>query len=242
MSTVLVPALVRGCLDTHGLNHRPILLALDTDVDLAGADARQWLVITPDHISIVEEIAGIAGQTHVPTGEAGLQEHTPDSAPSDFHSATTVALRSVATASVTGARTHTGLGSGILQLKIDDQWIDWLRFSNAMATRFHKVSRMIERYCEADYDADMLAMPSGDEARLDPHRCPKCSLRLNTAAESCPRCVPKGQIARRVVDLLRPLLAWQRYVVRTDGRWRLRGIDSTATATDDGRSNPDHTH
>ncbi len=186
MSTVLVPASVRGCLETQGLNHRPILLALDTDVDLSGSAARQWLVITADHFSIVEDPREPAD------GQACAQ--MPTQTP----------LRSAPTTSVTAARTYTGLGSGILQLKIDGQWVDWLRFTNAMAMRFHKVSRMIERYCEADYAHELLAMPTGDEARLDPHRCPKCSLRLNTASENCPRCVPKGQIARRVVDLLRP--------------------------------------
>ncbi len=193
MSTVLVPALIRGCLDTHGLNHRTILFALDTDVDLTGSAARQWLVITPENFSVVDELLDATNSVGK-TPDVEL----PVSLPSEK------ALRTVPTSSVTSARTYTGLGSGVLQLKIDGQWVDWLRFTNAMAMRFHKVSRMIERYCEADYAEEMLVMPSGDDARLDPHRCPKCSLRLNTPTESCPRCVPKGQIARRVVDLLRP--------------------------------------
>ncbi len=176
---VLVPAMVRGCLDSHGLNHRPILLALDTDVDLNGKPSRQWLVITPDHFSVVEQ------------NEAG--------SPEGGH-----LLRFIATAEVTDARTHTGLGCGLLQLKIGDHWVDWLRYSNSMATRFHKISRLIERFCKEDRQPELLVLTSDDDSQLDPPRCPKCSLRLATKTESCPRCVPKGQIARRVVDLLRP--------------------------------------
>ena len=194
MSTVLLPALVRGCLDNEGLNHQSILFALDTDVDLSGATARQWLVITPNHFSMVEQPMLDSPNT---ASESTSDDPLPEFAPEGC-------LRSVPTARVTSARTHTGLGSGILQLKIDGHWVDWLRFSNAMAMRFHKVSRMIERYCESDYAPDLLEMHVGEELKLDPHRCPSCQLRLNTATESCPRCVPKGQIARRVVDLLRP--------------------------------------
>ncbi len=174
----------------------PDSVSLDTDVALSGAAARQWLVITPDHFSIVEEVAD--ADTN---GSTDPVNHSVEVV-SDFP--TRSLLRSVPTTQVTSARTFTGVGSGILQLKVDGQWIDWLRFTNAMATRFHKVSRMVERYCEADYDQSLLAMPSGEEAQLDPPRCPTCTLRLNTRTESCPRCVPKGQIARRVIDLLRP--------------------------------------
>lgn len=203
MSTVLVPASVRGCLDTQGLNHQPILFALDTDVDLKGSAARQWLVITNDHFSIVEQASfAERGVENLPGQSTQTANSTGPSSPSAFPPENI--LRTVEAAKVTSARTYTGLGSGILQLKIEGQWVDWLRFSNAMAMRFHKVSRMIERYCEADYAEELLAMPTGTDARLDPHRCPKCSLRLNTQSESCPRCVPKGQIARRVIDLLKP--------------------------------------
>ncbi|MCC6508786.1 MAG: DUF1854 domain-containing protein [Pirellulaceae bacterium] len=230
ISTVLVPAMVRGCLDNHGLNHRPILLALDTDVDLAGRNARQWLVITPDHYSLVEESTvgssepkSLHGTTAISGRDTGPSPTNPvqglslvNAEEAPYGSAGSVAsgaaglspgarlLRHVATAEVTSARTHTGVGSGVLQLKIDGQWIDWLRYSNAMATRFHKVSRMIERYCEQGYAAELLALVPSEDSKLDPHRCPKCNLRLNSATESCPRCVPKGQIARRVIDLLRP--------------------------------------
>jgi ATP-binding cassette, subfamily B, bacterial len=178
MSTTLnVPAWIRGCMEAHGLAHRPILLLCQTDVALDGSPADHWLVITPAHICLLEEARG--GQL----------------------------LSVVASDDVSGARTHTGVGSGVLQLKIGQEWIDWLRYSNALATRFHKLSRMLENYCDdADRTPDLLVLNHDDSnpSPLDPPRCGKCRLRLSNHDESCPRCVPKGQVLRRVIDLLRP--------------------------------------
>lgn len=175
--------MVRGCLESNGLESSSILLALDTDVALDGQPTCQWLVVTDENIALI-------GQR--------LSEEPDDS------SGQGQLLRYVETSAVSGARTHTGVGSGILQLKVGGQWIDWLRYSNSLATRFHKLSRALERYCESDHRPECLVLQAGDDGKLDPNRCPKCRLRLSSGSESCPRCVPKGQIARRVVDLLRP--------------------------------------
>jgi len=49
-----VPDAVRQRLDAAGLNHRPILLSVDTDVSLAGDPRHEWLVVTPDHLSVTD--------------------------------------------------------------------------------------------------------------------------------------------------------------------------------------------
>jgi ATP-binding cassette subfamily B protein len=48
---------VRRGLDAAGLNHRPVLLAVDTDVTLDGVPAREWLVVTPDHLTVAHDDA-----------------------------------------------------------------------------------------------------------------------------------------------------------------------------------------
>ncbi len=106
MNAVLLPALVRGCLDTHGLNHRPILLAIDTDVDLSGAVARQWLVITPDHYSVVQEL------TEREQPSEAFSAGGPSQASAEELLAGGTLLRHVATEQVTTARTHAGLAPG----------------------------------------------------------------------------------------------------------------------------------
>jgi ATP-binding cassette, subfamily B, bacterial len=125
-------------------------------------------------------------------------------------------------------RTVAGVGSGILQVKTDSVWTDLLRFSNRLATRFHKVARTLERMREVvetkpdeGTDANELVdeaveLPIDRDAALrdianeltrdplDPPRCNACSLRLQTVDESCPRCMEKGQILRHILHLLLP--------------------------------------
>ena len=51
---------------------------------------------------------------------------------------------------VESIRTVAGVGSGLLQVKTEEVWTDLLRFSNRLATRFHKVARCLERMRESD--------------------------------------------------------------------------------------------
>ena len=185
-----LPAAVRSVLEQAGLNHRPILLSIDTDVALDGRPFREWLVVTPDHLSVVPEPASDAT-----TAEAAVAGP----------------LRSVPWEGVDQVRTSAGVGGGTLQVREGGDWVDLVRYSNAMATRFHKVSRALEQARDAlpageKPQAMLPGWSEGDphSGPLDPPRCPSCSLRLATRDDSCPRCMQKGQILRRVGDLLRP--------------------------------------
>ncbi len=172
---VLLPASIRSGLDAAGLNHRPVLLSVDTDIQLDGTPTQEWMVVTKDHLSVLAS--------------------GPDSP----------VLRHVAWSEIKKIRIATGVGSGILQAQVADGWTDILRFSNAYAGRFHKISRRLEMMVERGPEA-LLKEPLHDEEGLDPIRCPTCRLRLNSKHESCPRCLQRGQILRRVTELLRPHL------------------------------------
>ncbi len=161
-----------------GLNHRPILFSIDTDIGLNGNPTSQWLVVTKDHLSLI-------GDPNVPQIE-----------------------RVVEWQRVEKFRTNSGTGSGLLQAKLKDEgWVDLLRYSNSLAGRFHKVSRKLEQLRESNLAPEVLSRGSfaddGTES-LDPPRCRSCSLRLTSVHEACPRCLQKGQILRRVTELLRP--------------------------------------
>ena len=141
---------------------------------------REWLVITPDHLSVVPEL---------PSGRP---------------------LRSVAWEGIDQIRTSAGVGGGTLQVREAGDWIDLVRYSNTLATRFHKVSRALEQARDAAGAGNPPAMLPGwsdsdpRSTPLDPPRCPSCSLRLAARDDTCPRCMQKGQILRRVGELLRP--------------------------------------
>ena len=166
---------MRRCIDEAGLNHRPVLLAIDTDVALDGTPTAEWLFVTPDHLSVVRD-----GEVH-PGG----------------------VVRCVPWPEVEQVRTTAGVGGGTLQVKADGDWVDLVRYSNAFATRFHKVSRALEQAKDGIADVTRPLLPA-DDATLDPPRCPSCSLRLTTREQSCPRCMQKGRILKRVGELLAP--------------------------------------
>ena len=164
------PDAVRRRLDAAGLNHRPVLLSIDTDVALGGEPCQEWLVVTPDHLTVT------------------------DGADS---------LRSLDWRGVERIRTTSGVGGGSLQIRTGGVWIDLVRYSNALATRFHKISRVLEKSRES-LAAGLPAELEPIDGPLDPPRCGSCHLRLQTAEDACPRCMQKGQILRRVGVLLAP--------------------------------------
>ena len=165
-----------ACLNEAGLNHRPVLLSIDTDVALDGRPETEWLCITPDHLSVVHE------------AQVGR------------------VVRSVAWPDVEQIRTVSGLGGGLLQVRANGDWIDLVRYSNALATRFHKVSRTLEQAKDDivhGCQTEVLLRVDTDN-QLDPPRCASCRLRLTAREESCPRCMQKGRILKRVGELLSP--------------------------------------
>ncbi len=48
-------------------------------------------------------------------------------------------------------RTVSGVGSGRLQVRRGVMWTDVIRYSNALATRFHKISRQLQNVAKAEY-------------------------------------------------------------------------------------------
>ncbi len=103
-------------------------------------------------------------------------------------------------------RTVSGVGSGLLQARVDEQWLDLLRFSNAYSHRFHQVSRRLDLWCQEDLlsDEKVAETLNEDDFSFDPPKCPTCNLRLGKKDSSCPRCLQRGQILQRVWQVLQP--------------------------------------
>ncbi len=95
-------------------------------------------------------------------------------------------------------RTHGAIGSGFLQAYVDDAWVDVARYSNTLATRFHKLADKLE---DLRTGSEVVVHP---EEREDTAHCAKCGLKLSTAGESCPRCLPRKAIVVRLWQLLQP--------------------------------------
>ncbi len=216
--TGALPPTAQAALNAAGLNHRPVIVTVDTDVSLDGEPRREWLFVTPDHLSVVGE--GLSAPGSAGGSEAGSGSEAE-------HSSGRV-LRVIPWQDVAQVRTSAGVGGGMLQVKAEGDWVDLVRYSNALATRFHKVSRALEqaRDCPrtpagaielpepfppsqaeppATHPESATAIAADDPtAALDPPRCESCGLRKTTREESCPRCMQKGRILARVSELLRP--------------------------------------
>jgi ATP-binding cassette subfamily B protein len=155
--------------------------SLDTDVALGGEPTREWLVASPTGLTVAAR--EIPRGAAVPAG----------------------AIRHVPWTELDRVRTAAGIGGGMLQVRVGGDWVDLVRYSNALATRFHKVARALETAREAAADSgSAVAEPALEAGPLDPPHCPSCRLRLATPEESCPRCLQKGRILRRVADLIAP--------------------------------------
>jgi ATP-binding cassette subfamily B protein len=165
-----------------------VLLTVDTDVLLGGVPGREWLVVTEDTLAVGPEPQAV--------------DVTPDPA-----GRLQPVVRRIPWSDVTKVRTAAGLGGGSLQVRIAGDWVDLLRYSNALAGRFHRIARALERRRE-DAAAGRASTPPADrlgiDGPLDPPRCRSCDLRLATPDDACPRCLQKGQILRRVGELLAP--------------------------------------
>lgn len=177
VQALLLPAVARDSLDRHGLEHQTILLSIPTDVSLSGATASEWLIATPQSLSVVDS-----------PGDGAV-------------------LQSVRWDQIDEVRTVAGVGSGRLQVRQGETWTDLLRYSNALATRFHKISRQLAAAAKADtIERELFTL--GDTETLDPPRCHECQLRLpdnvDPDAGECPRCMQRGRILQRLYELLMP--------------------------------------
>ncbi|MEZ6125597.1 MAG: DUF1854 domain-containing protein [Planctomycetaceae bacterium] len=189
--TTSLPAQVQGCLNRHDPNHRPVLLSTESDLAFDGSPLRHWLIVTADHLLVVAE------------NETAAKDESSDGKPRDGKASDGVRLlRVVSVSDLKAVRTWSGLGSGILQVRTDEGWLDLLRYSNVHSERFHKVSGKLDQLRSEGQ------LVVHDDERLDAYRCEKCGLRLSTQAEHCPRCIHRSQIFSRVYELLRPQLGW----------------------------------
>ena len=206
---MLVPGAVLSCLDESGLKHRRLWLANWTNVSLSGEPTREWLTISSEEISTISIKPSTSS---VKINSSSFKTNASADAITNDEPPTGTLMRTVPWKSVRAVRTQSGVGGGTLQVRIEDDWVDMLRFSNEHTTRFHKISRLMEKMRESPESwQDSLNQASSssshlaqDDATFDPPECPTCSLRLTSKDENCPRCVQKGQILRRVHDLLRP--------------------------------------
>jgi ATP-binding cassette subfamily B protein len=163
------PAPVAERLRRLGMDPGALRLSVQADLDPDGGYGRAWLCVGADRLAVVAE-EGASARTG-PT--------FPVSTPAAY-------------------RTQQGVGGGLLQARLDDIWVDLLRYSNRRAARFEKAARKLDRFLKGE---PLAVEPGEDVGRRD---CPRCALPIDDDAETCAHCVSRGAVLRRMWPLMRP--------------------------------------
>ena len=162
-----------------------IILRQRTDISLDGDTQTQWLIATSSQLVVaVERGSSAEARLNVATTLEEVEHYVS-------------ILREVELAEVESLRTTAGTGSGLLQAKIDDHWVNIVRFSNSLADTFHHTGRGLEALKNGTLTPESLHVETVK-------RCDKCKLRLGASIESCPRCLHRSKIASRVWELIKP--------------------------------------
>jgi ATP-binding cassette, subfamily B, bacterial len=151
-----------------GVGPPQVRFATSSDLAPDGRPQRHWLLLTGERLVVVED------------GKAPRLVH-------ELH-----------IAEIESYRAHAVVGSGFLQARVGCVWVDVVRYSNTLASRFARLAAKLEglrRYGE------FVLRP---EDETDPRRCGGCGLTLHFVGDVCPRCINRGAVLGRVWGLLRP--------------------------------------
>ncbi|MDB5386743.1 MAG: ABC-type multidrug transport system, ATPase and permease component [Planctomycetaceae bacterium] len=168
-----LPTEIANLMGTSQLQGRALLLAVCTDIDEGGHATNQWLIVTECELSVA--------------------------APSDpLKQQNARCLRTFPLAKIEGYRTKVEVGSGYLQIRQGQVWIDVLRFSNRLSHQFRDAVHKLEelrRYgafsVEAAAEGGTESGASGADEKKD-------------SADGGKPSVPSWQTLRRVFGLLQP--------------------------------------
>lgn len=162
------PTEVADLLRASGVEADDLLLCTPTEIDLAGQYRNHWLAVTDSRLLVVSD--GAAPKL----------------------------TRDIALDDALEFRAYAGVGSGLLQARLNGSYIDLLRYSNAAAFRFEKVARKLAKRLQGE------EIVVNDDDEIDPRRCQKCGLMLEFGGETCPQCVSKGAVLMRMLKLMLP--------------------------------------
>ena len=164
----VLPPQVRRMVEARGLTEDDIIVATNTDLDIAGEYSERWLVITQEHVLVF------------------MIEEEEDEA---------LLVREVPISKIESARTDSRVGSGFLEVKTSDNVFEELiRFSNKNTEKFSKVSAKISSLAKGK----QVTVQPEDEEEVIGGRCSKCGIRLpDRSMTVCPRCMKRGLVFMR---------------------------------------------
>jgi len=164
-----MPPPLNVALVAQGIPKDKVLLATDSDLDFQGNYAEHWLVITGERVASF----ALDGDGAQPGPSFAVKE-------------------------ITAAQADARVGSGFLQVKTADGWVNVIRFSNAQAGKFTKAASKLRTMLRG---GPLVCTPADD---ADIRRCLKCKKMLPEGTSACPRCISKRHVFGRFFKLMLP--------------------------------------
>jgi ATP-binding cassette subfamily B protein len=163
-----VPPLIRKALEERKITEDAVIIATNTDLDIAGEYSERWLVVTKEFVFVFM-----------------LEEEENEA----------LLIRELPISKIETARTDSRVGSGFLEAKTSDNVFEELiRFSNKNAEKFSKVATKIRSLAEGK---QVVVRPE-EEEELVQGRCRKCGIRLpDRSMTVCPKCMKRGLVFLR---------------------------------------------
>ncbi|MBN1899694.1 DUF1854 domain-containing protein [Candidatus Sumerlaeota bacterium] len=150
------------------INAEDIRLLTDTDIDHLNRYQNQWLVVTGDMIYVFTD------------------SESPELAFS-------LEIKKASEYRCSGV-----IGAGLLQARVDNMFVEILRFSNRLSDKFYKIAQKLDRFLHGE------SIEIHEEDNIDPRRCRNCGLMLQFVGDVCPRCVDRGATLARIWRMLKP--------------------------------------
>lgn len=183
--TMPLPDEILALLERNGVRPESIKISTDTDLDQNATYSRQWLVVTDESIFRISD----GGPSHDSGASHGRSAGTQARVP--------LILQHIPLDSIQSARLDVRVGTGIVEVEIDGQFVEIIRFSNLYADRFAKVSAKL------DQRAKGFPIQVTENDNKDDRRCEKCGMATWATGGVCPRCVNKSAVMIRLFGLLK---------------------------------------
>jgi ATP-binding cassette subfamily B protein len=163
-----LPAAMAAALGHMGVTPGDVVLAMPSDIDLRGERVPQWVLATPSLLLVLDQAHPENCLFRLPISQA--QE-----------------FRALAV-----------VGSGLLQVKAADTWLDVVRYSNHEKYYFGRLARRLEQLRKGD------KLELSDEDDTDPRRCTVSGILLEYPGQVSPFTVKRSAAVSRVLQLMRP--------------------------------------
>ena len=150
-----------------GLDGQELLLCTQSGIDLLGEPNPQWLILTPSRLLVVgQEDGRTRAVVNIPVSQIG------------------------------DARVAPQVGSGLLQVKAGEQFVDILRFVNSDATKFSRVAHKLSGLVAG---RPVVVLPEDEkEERV----CQSCGRPVDSLTTICPKCINKGRTILRMIGMM----------------------------------------